>query len=118
MNRHGVDIDRSRSRTRVILILLLTIVAGRASQPEESTGRYTMYFLDLGAGNSVGTGIYGWFYSIPSLILTGILILSTVVSLFLIARPALAEDRASAFTPGPAGPETSSQREPAHYCYT
>ncbi len=75
------------------LILLITILAGAASQPEESTGRYMMYVVDLGGERSAGTSIYGWFYSIPSLILTGVLIAATIVALFLIARPALAEDR-------------------------
>lgn len=75
------------------LILFITITAGAASQPDHETGRYTMYFVDLGGERGMGTGIYGWFYSIPAMILTGILIVVTIVGLFLVARPPLAEDR-------------------------
>lgn len=74
------------------LLLLVTVLAGAASQPD-STGRYVNYSVDLGGGRSVGATIYGWFYSIPSMILTLILLLVTFVSLSLIARPALAENR-------------------------
>lgn len=73
--------------------LLITVVAGAASQPEPTTGRYTTYFVDLGGERGMGTSIYGWFYSVPAMILMCILIVLTIVGLSFIARPALAEDR-------------------------
>lgn len=75
------------------LILLITIVAGAASQPDPMSGRYTMYFVDLGGERGMGTSIYGWFNSVPAMIITGVLIVITIIGLSLIARPALAEDR-------------------------
>ncbi|MGO2520481.1 MAG: hypothetical protein ACTH8F_10185 [Microbacterium sp.] len=73
-------------------ILVLTVVAGVASRQDSTTGRYTMYFVDLGDGRAMGTGIYGWFYSVPSLILTAVMIVVAIVDLFLIARPALSRN--------------------------
>ncbi|WP_300267588.1 hypothetical protein [Microbacterium sp.] len=70
-------------------ILVLTVIAGMASQPDSTTGEYTMYFVDLGGGRGMGTGIYGWFYSVPCLILTAVMIMVAMFDLFLIARPAL-----------------------------
>ena len=75
------------------LILSVTITAGAASQPDPSTGHYTMYFVDLGGERGMGSSIYGWFNSIPSLILIGILIIVTIVVLVLIARPTPAANR-------------------------
>lgn len=74
------------------LVLALTIAAGAASQPDESSGRYMMYMVDLGGEAAMGTSIYGWFYSIPSLIVTGILLVEVAISLTLIARPAMVDD--------------------------
>jgi hypothetical protein len=71
------------------LILIITFTAGAASQPDPQTGRYTMYFVDLGGGRSVGTSIYGWFNSIPALIFTAVLVVIAILDLFLIARPPL-----------------------------
>lgn len=75
------------------LILLLTILAGAASEPDPTTGRYTAYTVDLGRGTSMGTTIYGWFFSVPALISVGVLLVVTVAGMSLVARPALAEDR-------------------------
>lgn len=75
------------------LILLLTAVSGAASQPEETTGRYTMYFVDLGAERGMGTSIYGWFYSVPSVIVTGLLVVVVLIGMALVARPPLAANR-------------------------
>lgn len=76
------------------VILVLTVVAGAASEPDEVTGRYTMYSADLGGGRGMGTSIYGWFYSVPSLIVMALLIMIAVVDLVLYSRPALARDHA------------------------
>ena len=70
-------------------VLVVTVVAGVASQPDSTTGEYTMYFVDLGGERSMGTSIYGWFYSVPCLILTAAMIVVAMLDLFLIARPAL-----------------------------
>lgn len=75
------------------LIILVTVVAGVASRPDSETGQYTMYWVEPGGQFGVGTNIYGWFYSVPALILIGVLIVITVVNLTLIARAAMAEDR-------------------------
>lgn len=74
--------------------VLTAVLAGAASQPDPTTGRYTMYFLELGGENGMGTGIYGWFYSVPALVAIAFLMAVAVADLVLIARPALDEDRA------------------------
>ncbi|MHA6695560.1 hypothetical protein [Homoserinimonas sp. A520] len=71
------------------IILALTIAAGAASQPDPETGHYTMYVVDLGGERSMGTSIYGWFSSVPALILTAVMIMVAAFTLFLIARPPL-----------------------------
>ncbi|WP_123045517.1 hypothetical protein [Cryobacterium tepidiphilum] len=71
------------------LVLIVSVTAGAASQPDPTTGRYTMYFVDLGGERGMGTSIYGWFNSLPCLILTGAMIVIAILDLFLIARPAL-----------------------------
>jgi hypothetical protein len=76
------------------LVLLVTVLAGAASQPDSETGRFTMYNVRVGAGNMMGTTIYGWFYSVPALIILAGIVLLLFLSLFLIARPALAPDPA------------------------
>ncbi|MEP7765164.1 hypothetical protein ABKW33_14520 [Sanguibacter sp. 26GB23] len=78
--------------TVLALVLLLTILAGAASEPDPTTGRYTAYSVDLGQ-YSMGTSIYGWFYSVPAMISVGILLVVAIVGMSLVARPALAEDR-------------------------
>jgi len=75
------------------LIVTFTIAAGAASQPDEVTGRYTMYLVDLGGERAMGTSIYGWFYSVPCLILMGIMIAIATTNLVLIARPALDQNQ-------------------------
>ncbi|WP_163630730.1 hypothetical protein [Microbacterium sp. B35-04] len=75
------------------LVLLITILSGTASQPNPDTGRYDMYLVDLGTGTTMGTYIYGWYYSLPALITILALVVAAVASLALIARPPLAADR-------------------------
>ncbi|WP_104191257.1 hypothetical protein [Cryobacterium sp. Y82] len=75
------------------LILTVTVTAGVASQPDPSTGRYTMYLVDLGGERQMGASIYGWYNSIPSLILMAVMLIFAIVNLVLIARPALVHDR-------------------------
>lgn len=73
----------------VALIVLTTVIAGTASSPHPSTGRYMMYFVDIGGQGVMGGTIYGWFYSVPCLILLAILLAVAFLDLFLISRPAL-----------------------------
>ncbi|MBE0009642.1 MULTISPECIES: hypothetical protein [unclassified Arthrobacter] len=76
----------------VVFILTLTVAAGSASEAD-TTARYNMYFVDMGEGGSAGTTIYGWFYSLPCLILLAVMVVLASINLFLIARPALDHDR-------------------------
>ena len=75
------------------LILIVTFAAGAVSEPDDVTGRYTMYSVDLGGERGMGTRIYGWFYSVPCLILMGLLIAVAILDLVLISRPAFDPDR-------------------------
>lgn len=75
------------------LVLILTVVAGVASRPDPATGRHTLYLVELGGERAMGTTIYGWFYSVPVMVLTGLLIVATIAGMTLIARPGLADDR-------------------------
>lgn len=73
-------------------IAVVTIAAGTASQPDEH-GRYRMYTVSLGPETSMGTNIYGWYYSVPSMLLIAVLIATALANLILNARPPLAPDR-------------------------
>jgi hypothetical protein len=73
--------------------LILTFAAGAASQPDPQTGHYTMYFVDLGGERGMGTNIYGWYNSIPCLILIAVMTVFTTFTLFLVARPPLDHDQ-------------------------
>jgi hypothetical protein len=75
------------------ITLVLTVAAGAASQPDPETGHYTMYVVDLGSERTMGTTIYGWFSSVPALILTTVMIVVAALVLFLIARPPLGESQ-------------------------
>ncbi|MAP63898.1 MAG: hypothetical protein CMH34_09200 [Microbacterium sp.] len=76
----------------LVVILIITFTAGAASEPDPETGRYIMYMVDGGV-MSVGTSIYGWFYSTPAMVALAVLLIVTAVDLILIARPAMEEDR-------------------------
>ena len=74
------------------VIAIVSVLAGRASMPDEQ-GLYRYYQVDFGP-NAVGTTIYGWYYSVPSLVVLGVLVVVTFVALKLVARPSLGEDGA------------------------
>ncbi|WP_152192941.1 hypothetical protein [Georgenia satyanarayanai] len=76
----------------VVLTVAVAVWAGRASVPDDQ-GRYTMYWIDLGPGGSMGSSIYGWHFSVPSLALVALLVTATLLAAGLIARPPLAQDR-------------------------
>jgi len=77
----------------LFLVLVATILAGAASQRDQETGHYDMYFVDVGEGMAMGTNIYGWYNSVPCLILLGLMGVLVAVDLALISRPALGDDR-------------------------
>lgn len=66
----------------------LTLAAGIASALDEQ-GHYRMFFVENG-DITIGTAIYGWYYSVPALILLGVTCLFVLFALALIARPPLA----------------------------
>jgi len=77
--------------TIVSTIVTVTVLAGLASEPDED-GRWRNFTVDAGSSLSFGTNIYGWYYSVPGLILLAALIAVTIVVLWLIARPAMGTD--------------------------
>ncbi|MBA8817521.1 hypothetical protein FHX48_002626 [Microbacterium halimionae] len=74
------------------LILTATLAAGAASERDEITGDYTNYTVHLGGENSIGTSIYGWYFSVPALVLMALVLLVAAVDIVLISRPALQKD--------------------------
>jgi hypothetical protein len=74
-----------------VLALLAALGAGVLSSPDES-GHYTMYLTDTGVV-AVGTSIYGWYYSVPCLVLIVLVLAVGTGGLALLVRPALADDR-------------------------
>ncbi|MBH0130182.1 hypothetical protein [Salinibacterium sp. NK8237] len=74
--------------TIVGTIVTVSVLAGLASEPDEE-GLWRNYTVDAGSSISFGTRIYGWYYSVPALILLAALIAVTIVALWLIARPSL-----------------------------
>ncbi|HIZ36254.1 MAG TPA: hypothetical protein H9815_10775 [Candidatus Ruania gallistercoris] len=66
----------------------VTVAAGLASEPDEG-GRYRTYSVQNG-DFSMGTQIYGWYYSVPALVLLAVTVLVVIGALILIARPRLA----------------------------
>ena len=61
----------------VAIILALSIAAGVASRPDFE-GHYTFYSITLGS-MEMGTGIYGWYYSVPALFgLTALLVTASI----------------------------------------
>ncbi|WP_194384571.1 hypothetical protein [Microbacterium luteum] len=68
----------------------LTLIGGGMSSPD-GDGRFTMWAQDVGVGE-VGTLVYGWAYSWPSLIALGGLIGASTIALAIIAHPPLGAD--------------------------
>lgn len=70
----------------------LTIAAGAASEVDE-LGRYTRFSISLGtSGGTASSDIYGWYYSLPSLVLLAVLLVIAAVAWMLIPRPAWGQD--------------------------
>lgn len=72
----------------------ITLLAGLASSPDEN-GRYTIYAVRASSTSTASTTIYGWWFSMPCLILIAFLALTTLIGLTVISRPALAVDAES-----------------------
>lgn len=77
----------------VVVVLAVTIAAGIASSPDDQ-GRYTTYWVDFGAA-AAGTGIYGWHYSGPAMVIHGLLLLAAVLAVRSIAKPPPAVEHAA-----------------------
>ncbi|MCK6210693.1 hypothetical protein KZX45_09090 [Georgenia sp. EYE_87] len=77
----------------VAVVLALTLAAGTASR-RDVDGRWREYWVDVGV-MSMGTEIYGWYYSVPALALLAALLVLVVGALAVIARPPLAADVAA-----------------------
>ncbi|MDP9889393.1 hypothetical protein [Pseudarthrobacter enclensis] len=71
--------------------IALSLAAGLASAPDE-TGRYAMFNFKIGT-MSVSSTIYGWYYSVPAMLLLILLITTAWVGLALVARRPLSEPR-------------------------
>lgn len=71
------------------LLVTLAVACGVVSEPNEMTGRYTMWMIEIGGEFAMGTTIYGWFYSLPVLAVLLVMIIVGWIDLALIARPAL-----------------------------
>lgn len=75
-----------------VAIIAITIAAGSASSPDEF-GRFTEYSIVIGtSGTEIRSGIYGWYYSVPSLIALAALVVVTVVAWASISHPAWDDD--------------------------
>lgn len=68
------------------------VTAGFASQPDEA-GRYVEYWVEVARETAVGTTIYGWYFSLPCLLLVLVLLLATIAVLRSISQPSLGLDR-------------------------
>lgn len=74
----------------LVLVLALTVGAGALSEPDE-LGRYTAYTINGGVAMA-STAIYGWYYSVPAMVLIAVVIVMAAVDLWLISRPPLGAD--------------------------
>ncbi|MCK2036465.1 hypothetical protein KZC51_09980 [Microbacterium sp. SSW1-49] len=74
------------------IIVALSVAAGNASGRDEN-GRYTTYTISIGTtGTEMGTGIYGWHYSVPALAGVTVLLVATAGAWALLPRPAWSDD--------------------------
>ncbi|WP_439283153.1 hypothetical protein [Microbacterium sp. A93] len=74
----------------IAAIVVLSIAAGRVSSPDEG-GRYRLFAMESGAAE-IHVLIYGWYYSLPSLVALVLFAGAALLALGLIARPPLAAD--------------------------
>lgn len=74
----------------IAAIVVLSVAAGSVSSPDED-GRYRMFAMDSGAAE-IRILIYGWYYSLPSLIALVLFAGAAFLALSVIAHPPLAAD--------------------------
>jgi hypothetical protein len=77
----------------VVLVLAVTLAAGMASRPD-AEGRWRNYTVDVGV-MSLGTEIYGWYYSVPALVPLAALLVLVIAAMAAITRPPLVMDAAA-----------------------
>ncbi|MEE6286430.1 hypothetical protein V2J52_02030 [Georgenia sp. MJ173] len=80
-----------------ITVLVVSVLAGQASIPDDQ-GRYRSYEIEIGNGVVAGADIYGWYYSLPSMVLLALLLVATLIAVKAVARPALNEQLADVAT--------------------
>jgi hypothetical protein len=73
------------------VIVLISILAGLASRPDEQ-GRHVLYNLSRTGDNAASTTIYGWWFSVPCLMLIAIIIAIALFDLAVISRPSFGTD--------------------------
>jgi len=73
-------------------VIIVSILAGLASSPDDS-GRYVMYGVEVSNDTSARTTIYGWWFSLPCLVLIVIIVAIALIELAVISSPPLAVDR-------------------------
>ncbi|MDO8149230.1 MULTISPECIES: hypothetical protein [unclassified Isoptericola] len=74
-------------------VVVLTVALGLVSRPDDE-GHYRMFLIEAGE-TAVGASVYGWYYSVPCLVLIAGLLLLAFLDLVLIARPAVVGDHES-----------------------
>lgn len=75
------------------ITVAISIAAGLASEPDDQ-GRYFIHWIDSGVMKG-GTSIYGWYYSVPAMVLLVVLLGFTAFSLWRVSRPPLGIDTAA-----------------------
>lgn len=73
------------------VIIAVTLATGLASE-RDAAGRYTVFSLPFGEVTA-STRIYGWYYSIPALVLLAALVIVTLLVLRSLARAPFGADR-------------------------
>lgn len=73
-----------------VVSVAIAVTAGAASEPNEA-GEFARFSLEIGT-MTVSTSIYGWFFSVPCLILLFVIAVVVIVNLLAISRPPLRED--------------------------
>jgi hypothetical protein len=74
-----------------VVIALISILAGLASRPDEH-GRHVIYSLVHSGNYSASATIYGWWFSVPCLVLIAVIIAIAALDLTVISRPPLGVD--------------------------
>ncbi|MEI3844272.1 MULTISPECIES: hypothetical protein [unclassified Microbacterium] len=73
------------------LVLILSLAAGSVSRPD-AEGRSVEFALPIGPGGEARTTIYGWYFSVPALIVTGLLLVVTAIAWHALTRFPWGED--------------------------